>query len=90
MRNAVILQEAEDGFKEMDRILWQVLTACTIPRDENPFRNPARPGFKVAGTHGQPLRPDDWCGQVSCILASDTSSDPEYVNIHKDPRMPGT
>ena len=35
MRNAVIFQEALDGFKDMNRILWQVLTACTIPRDEH-------------------------------------------------------
>ena len=32
---------------------------------------------------GQPFRPQDWCGQVGCTVASDTSTVPEWVDHQK-------
>ena len=47
IRNAGMSQETVDDFKEMNKILYQVLISCTKREAKNYVYNPERSGFKA-------------------------------------------
>ena len=74
-KNAGVPQATVDDFKEMDKRLYQVLIACT--------KVEAKIRIRRVDADGQSLRPKDSCIHFCSLLASNTSTEPEWTDIRK-------
>ena len=75
IKNAGMPQATVDDFKDMDRRLCLVLIACT--------KGEAKIRIRRVDADAQSPRSKDRCIQVCCLLASNTSTEPEWTDIRK-------